>query len=148
MRTNQQAAQFIQARAEGKSFSSIAKTLQVSKQTAINWSKELEEEIATRRAIELEALYEEYRLTKEGRLQRLGSLLERLQREVEERDLSDVPTDKLIALLLKAAEQAEKESTPLSFKDTEEQREEREERLLLKELSRTETVPNFDYYGG
>lgn len=148
MRTNQQTAQFIQARAEGKSFSSIAKALQVSKQTAINWSKELEEEIAAKRAIELEALYEEYRLTREGRLQRLGSLLERLQKEVEERDLSDVPTDKLIALLLKAAEQAEKQAPALSFKDTEEQREEREERLLLKELSRTESIPNFDYYGG
>jgi predicted ArsR family transcriptional regulator len=147
MRNTKQTAQFIQLRAGGRSFDVIAKELQVSKQTAINWSKELEEEIATRRAVELEALYEEYKLTKEGRLQRIGSLLNRLQAEVERRDLSEVPTEKLIALFLKTAEQAEKEAPALSFKDSEEQQEEREERLLLKQLSSTESVPELDYYG-
>jgi|AntRauTorckE5430_2_1112549.scaffolds.fasta_scaffold24807_2 predicted ArsR family transcriptional regulator len=146
MRTTKQTAQFIQLRAGGRSFDAIAKELQVSKQTAINWSKELEEEIATKRAVELEALYEEYNLTKEGRLQRLGSLLNRLQAEVESRDLSEVPTEKLIALLLKTSEQAEKEALSLSFKDSEEQSEEREERLLLKQLSSTKNVPELDYY--
>jgi predicted ArsR family transcriptional regulator len=147
MRNTEQTAQFIQLRAGGLSFDAIAKKLQVSKQTAINWSKELEEEIATRRAVELEALYEEYKLTKEGRLQRLGSLLNRLQTEVESRDFKEVPTEKLIALYLKTAEQAEKEALELSFKDSEEQQEEQEERLLLKQLSSTKNVPELDYYG-
>jgi transposase len=146
MKSTEQAANFIQLRAEGRSFNAIAKELQVSKQTAINWSKELEEEIATRRAVELEALYEKHNLTKEGRLQRLGSLLKRLQTEVEKRDLSEVPTEKLIALLLKTAEQAEKETLKLSFKDSEEQEEEQEERLLLKQLSSTKNIPELDYY--
>lgn len=147
MRTTKQTAQFIQLRAGGRSFFSIAKELQVSKQTVINWSKELEEEIATRRAVELEALLEEYNLTKQGRLRSLGSLLNRLQAEVENRDLSEVPTEKLIALFLKTGEQAEKEAPALFFKDSEEQEEEKEERLLLKQLSSTESVPELDYYG-
>lgn len=146
MRDTKQTAEFIQLRAEGRSFNAIAKELQVSKQTAINWSKELEEEIVTRRAVELEALLEEYNLTKQGRLRSLGSLLSRLQSEVDSRDLSEVPTEKLIALLLKTMEQAEKEAPALSFKDSEEQEEDREERLLLKELSSTDSVPNLYQY--
>jgi DNA-binding XRE family transcriptional regulator len=147
MRTVEQTAQFIQLRAKGKSFSSIAKALQVSKQTAINWSKELEEEVATRRAVELEALLEEYSLTKEGRLKKLGTLLSKLQKEVESRDLTEIPTEKLITLYLKTLEQSEKEKPELSFKDSEEQEEEREERLLLKELSSTQNVPELYRYG-
>ena len=49
---------FIELRAKGWSFDKIAKELGKAKQTLIDWSKELQDEIANRKALELEALYE------------------------------------------------------------------------------------------
>jgi orotate phosphoribosyltransferase-like protein len=48
--------QFVELRARGWSFDRIAKELKVSKQTLINWSRELVLEISNRRAIERESL--------------------------------------------------------------------------------------------
>ena len=48
--------EFIELRAKGWSFDKIAKKLGKAKQTLIDWSKELQDEIANRKAIELEAL--------------------------------------------------------------------------------------------
>ena len=51
--------------------------------------------------MELEALQEEFFLLKEGRIRLLGEQLQRLRQELANRDLSSVPTDKLMELLLK-----------------------------------------------
>jgi len=49
--------QFIELRAKGLSYQKISRRLKVSKSTLANWSTELEGEIASLRAMELEALY-------------------------------------------------------------------------------------------
>ena len=92
---------FIQLRAQNWSFDKIAQELGKAKQTLIDWSKELQDEIANLKAVELEGLYEKYYLLKEARLQTFGEMLTKIKTEVEQRDLSDVPTDKLLELLLK-----------------------------------------------
>jgi ABC-type phosphate transport system auxiliary subunit len=94
-------AAFIEARAKGLSYTTIAADLRVSKSTLANWSQELEAEIASLKAMELEALYEQFYLLKEGRLRLLGEQLERIKVEAISRDLSEVSTDKLLDLLLK-----------------------------------------------
>ena len=48
---------FIDLRSKGWSFDKIAKELGKAKQTLIDWSKELQDEIANSKALELEALY-------------------------------------------------------------------------------------------
>lgn len=109
--------EFIQLRAKGYSFSKIAKKLKVSKTTLANWNQELEQEIASAKAMELEALFESFYLLKEGRVKLLGGLVKKLQKEAESRDLSDLPTDKLLDLLLKyqaALKEEYVESRPLS----------------------------------
>lgn len=109
--------EFIQLRAKGYSFSKIAKRLKVSKSTLANWNQELEQEIASAKAMELEALFESFYLLKEGRIKLLGGLVKKLQKEAESRDLSDLPTDKLLDLLLKyqaALKEEYVESRPLS----------------------------------
>ena len=93
--------QFIELRAKGWSLDKIAKELGKAKQTLIDWSKQLQDEIANRKALELEALYETYYLQRESRLQTFGAMLTKIKEEVGRRDLSDVPTDKLLELLLK-----------------------------------------------
>ena len=71
---------FIELRAKGWSFDKIAKEIGKAKQTLIDWSKELQDEIANRKALELEALYESYYLMRENRLQTLELCLLRLKK--------------------------------------------------------------------
>lgn len=126
-------------RAQGYSFDKIAKELGRAKQTLIDWSKELQEEIANLKALELEALYEKYYLLKETRLQTFGEMLQKIKKEVDKRNLSDVPTDKLLDLYLKYNSQAKEEIVEPHFKSSGEIDEERTERELLEGLTTSQT---------
>lgn len=127
---------FIELRAKGWSFDKIAKELNKAKQTLIDWSKELEEEIANLKALELEALYEKHFLLKEHRIKNFATTLKRLQEELISRDLSDVPTDKLLDLYLKYNNQIDSEITEPIFKSTQELEEDRESREFLDNLTK------------
>lgn len=106
---NELKARFIEMRATGLSIRAIARDLQLSPQTLSNWQVELEEEIARLKAIELEALYEEYHLLKTHRLRKLGAQLGILESEISKRDLSDVSTEKLLELQIKYFDELRKE---------------------------------------
>jgi len=126
---------FIELRAKGWSFDKIAKELGKAKQTLIDWSKELEDEIANLKALELEALYEKHYLLKENRIETFGVLLRKLKDEVMSRDLSDVPTDKLLDLLLKYENQLKDEIITPIYKTSEEIKEDELDKELLNELT-------------
>jgi transcriptional regulator len=132
---------FIELRAKGWSFDKIAKELGKAKQTLIDWSKELQDEIANRKALELEALYETYYLQRENRLQTFGAMLAKIKAEVEKRDLSDVPTDKLLELLLKYNTKVKEEIVEPMYKSSQEIKQERQDRELLEELTTLQTDP-------
>ena len=102
-------AQFIELRAKGLSYQKIAKRLKVSKSTLANWSAELEGEIASLRAMELEALYERYYLTKEARIKLLGDQLRAIQAELKTRSLDQVSTEKLLEMELKMLQTIQEE---------------------------------------
>lgn len=125
---------FIELRAQGWSFDKIAKELGKAKQTLIDWSKELQNEVANRKALELEAIYESYYLLKEHRLKSFGALLLKLQTEVEQRTLRDLPTDKLLELYLKYNKELKEELIELTYKSSQEIAEERETQKLFSEL--------------
>lgn len=110
--------QFIQLRAQGVSYSNISKEIGKSKQTLIDWGKELEEEIRNLKAIELEAIYEKYFLLKEARLQSFGIITQRIRKEIESRDLSDIPTDKLLEMFLKYNSVIKQETTEPIFNNS------------------------------
>jgi IS30 family transposase len=133
---------FIELRAKSWSFDKIAKELGKAKQTLIDWSKELQDEIANRKALELEALYESYYLLKENRLQTFGAMLSKIKKEIENRDFSDVPTEKLLELLLKYNSLVKEEIIEPNFKSSEEMREEKQDRELLEELSTLQIEPS------
>jgi DNA-binding XRE family transcriptional regulator len=132
---------FIELRAKGMSFDKIAKEIGKAKQTLIDWSKELQDEIANRKALELEALYEKYYLLKENRLQTFGDMLTKIKKEIEQRDLSDVPTDKLLDLLLKYENQVKDEVVEPTYKSSKEIEEERLDKKLLEELTNLQSKP-------
>ncbi len=126
---------FIELRAKGWSFDKIAKELGKAKQTLIDWSKELQDEIANLKALELEALYEKHYLLKENRIETFGVLLRKLKDEIMSRDLSDVPTDKLLDLLLKYENQLKDEIITPIYKTSEEIKEAELDKELLNELT-------------
>lgn len=132
---------FIELRAKGWSFDKIAKELGKSKQTLIDWSKELQDEIANRKALELELIYESYYLMRENRLQTFGAMLTKIKEEVSSRNLSDVPTDKLLELLLKYNSQIKEEIVEPTYKSSEEIKKERLDRELLEELTTIQSTP-------
>jgi len=93
--------EFVELRAKGHSYAKIARRLKLAKSTLANWGAELEAEIARYKAIELEALLEQYYLQKEGRIRLLGEQVKALAAEIKRRDLSQVGVDRLLELLLK-----------------------------------------------
>lgn len=141
METTELKERFIELRAKGWSFDKIAKELGKAKQTLIDWSKELQDEIANRKALELEALYEKYYLLKESRVETFGKLLKKLKDEVMSRNLSDVPTDKLLELLLKYESQLRDEVVEPRFKTSTEIKEDKLDRELLDELTALQSEP-------
>jgi hypothetical protein len=66
--------------------------------TAANWQAGLEEEIASAKAIELEALYERAYLAKEQRIRMLARELRAIRAEIMSRGPEDVPTRDLLKL--------------------------------------------------
>jgi len=126
---------FIELRAKGYSFDKIAKELGKAKQTLLDWSKDLDLEIAQAKALELETLYESYSLYKEARIKTLGEILLKLKSEIDQRDLTDLPTDKLLDLFLKYEGVVKDTLVEPVFKSTSELEEERAERSLLEEMS-------------
>lgn len=137
---------FIEMRAAGYSFDKIAKELGKSKQTLIDWSKELQEEIANLKALELDTLYEKYFLLKENRLQSFGEVLVRLKDELATRNLSDIPTDKLLELFVKYNALAKDEIVEPMFRSSKEITEAQEERRLLEMLTAPETDNRLKLY--
>jgi transcriptional regulator len=126
---------FVELRAKGWSFDKIAKELGKAKQTLIDWSKDLQDEIANRKALELEALYETYYLLKEAKIKKYGSILSKITNELESRDFKSVPTGRLLELYLLYFERLSQEVIEPTFKSSKEITEEIEDRKLLEELT-------------
>jgi len=126
---------FIELRAKGYSYDKIAKELGKAKQTLIDWGTELQEEIANLKAMELEELYGKYYLLKENRLQTFGELLEKIKKEVTTRNLSEVPTGKLLELLLKYEERINEEMIEPEYMNSSKIQSEKQTRELLESFS-------------
>ena len=94
-------SQFIELRAKGWSYLKIARKLKVSKNTLASWGNELDGDIASLRAVEMEALHEKYFMTKEARIQLLGEQLKEIKAELKRRGLEAVSTEKLLEMELK-----------------------------------------------
>ena len=101
--------EFVELRATGLSLAKIAERLSVSKTTLIAWEKELSNEIAEARFLEMQALLETYKACKAERVKFLGKMYQRLTEELAKRDLSEVDSVKLLEMLLKVEQRLETE---------------------------------------
>jgi transcriptional regulator with XRE-family HTH domain len=101
--------EFVELRASGLSLAKIAERLSVSKTTLIAWEKELSNEIAEARFLEMQSLLETYKACKAERVKFLGKMYQRLTEELAQRDLSEVDSVKLLEMLLKVEQRLETE---------------------------------------
>ncbi|MCU0598701.1 MAG: hypothetical protein MUE70_05500 [Desulfobacterales bacterium] len=110
---------FLELRAAGKSFDSIASELKTSKQTLIAWAKDLQTEISNLKAIELEKLQELYFMTKAERIKLFGEKLKSIKEELEKRNFADLSTERLLDYFVKYSEILKSEVTDPSFRGEE-----------------------------
>ena len=125
----------VELRSLGRSIASIAKEVGVAKQTVVDVCKDMKEEVAALHALQLDELYEKEKIGTEERIRNFSSLLAKIKAELEERSLTDVPTDKLVDMYLKTASALEGAIVEPIFKSTTEQEEEKEERKLLNSIT-------------
>lgn len=92
---------FIELRAAGNSYQTIATELNVSKSTLTRWNKELSADIAQIKQKDLEALYQSYGMAREARIKQLGEIIKKIDKAIDAADLSEVAPEKLLDLKLK-----------------------------------------------
>ena len=136
--------QFIKLRANGLSYDKIIKEMGKAKGTLLKWGRELQEEISTARSIELEAMYEEYGLLREQRIRSHGQILKRVREEIEGRELSEVPTPRLMELYLKQESQVSLDLEKLSFLDNEVMLNDKRRRVSWEDLGDYRWKPKED----
>ena len=102
MRTQAERQKFIQLRAEGLSFDKISRKMRISKQTLLRWSRKYESEIAELKAGRLEELREQYCLSVETKVKMWGKIVNEIMPELAGRRFSNVTSEKLLDMLIKA----------------------------------------------
>lgn len=100
MKATAKKEQFISLRIEGKSFSEIAKALNTPKSNLIEWNKEktIRTAINEGLAIQLNDTVRNLEMNKQASFISLLKIYKKVIQELDKRDLSDVPTDKLVQL--------------------------------------------------
>ena len=106
--------EFVRLRAEGASYAKIAAALHISKSTCTAWERELKEEISELKQEQLNELYASYGMAKEARIRRIGDTLRRIEEALEEKDLHQLPSDKLLDYKLKYSQALRDEFTGLT----------------------------------
>ena len=100
---------FVQARAEGKSYSTITKELGIAKATCASWEHALRLDIEALKRARLEELYTAYNMTREARIKALGAILDSLDKAIADKPLEELPADKLLELRLKYGRELKEE---------------------------------------
>lgn len=100
--------QAIALRAQNNSIRDIAQQTGLSEIEVVDILEEADYKLITLSGIEKEAALRKQGATRSQRLQRLCSLRDKLMEEIEQRGLSDVPTEKLLSLYLKTEEAVER----------------------------------------
>lgn len=127
---------FIELRGQGLPLAQIAAEIKVSKPTLINWEHDFREEIDNVRAMELEAMYDKYYLSVRKKVEFFGDVLNRIQSELETRDLSTISTEKLFAMYAHFYQEAQRALPDITFKDKREVAASKSERLSLNEMQK------------
>ena len=100
MKIEKQILEFVRLRIEGNSFDEIAKELNTAKLTLIEWNKKavVRDSIVEGKAMRINTVVKSFEFDQQNRLKTHLVLSKRINDELAKRDLSDVPTEKLLAM--------------------------------------------------
>ncbi|MBD3224770.1 MAG: hypothetical protein GF313_08580 [Caldithrix sp.] len=90
-----------------KSYPVLADELGVSEDELLEWTDAYMEQIMDRKAREYDAIVEQYGLNPLSQYKYLAALYERLQHELDNRDFSGLPTDKLYNIMMDVMEKTD-----------------------------------------
>jgi transcriptional antiterminator len=109
--------QFIELRAKGYSFQKLSDELGISKPTLIEWSKnsDISRDIQNQRTLLVDDLQERYAITRRHRIALFGEFLDKAKDELNKRDMSDIPTDRLITMVIKLSDTLKADETELEL---------------------------------
>jgi len=126
---NPKQEEFIKLRAEGNSYDSISRQINISKPTLISWSKKFKIDLHNLSEIKRESVREQFAISKLNRLEVLSEQLKKARLQLKERDYSDIPTVQLLNIIIRIEERlANEESDGIIFK------EEYEDSFLFSEM--------------
>ena len=108
MHTPETKQKFVTLRAQGRTFEQLAKELGVAKSTLILWSRELRFDVQNHRAIVLEEIRDRIIGNTQHRLNQLTLKLAKIEGELQQRMLTDVPTAQLYAMAEKVRRDVER----------------------------------------
>lgn len=117
MEDNKTKEKFIELRASGLSYSKIAAQLGLNRSTIQRWARDFACEIDNLKMIELDALQEQFYMSKRKRLEVLGAVIVPLVEELKSRqeDYEDYNFEHLTELIFKYMKMARKETTRIIF---------------------------------
>jgi hypothetical protein len=106
---------FIELRAQGRTYAQLMGELQVSKPTLIAWSRKHQFQIQNLKAIELEALAQQWLASITDRVNALGTQLQRVEAELGKRDPAELTTPQLYSLARQLRRQIEQATGTVQF---------------------------------
>lgn len=100
IKTTQKKLHFVELRAAGGSYRSIAEALNISKDTAMVWNRELADEVKRLQDERIAEILETYKMDKEARIRRLGETIKKMDTAIAKIDYSQIDSAKLLQLRL------------------------------------------------
>ena len=97
-------SEYVRLRQEGQSIQALSDSLYVVESQCILWEQAHKKEIEQTRFLQTEQIFKDKGLTRINRIETMSKILEKINSEIDKRDFSDVPTDKLIMLGVKMSE--------------------------------------------
>jgi hypothetical protein len=115
MKDQETVQKFVELRTQGWTYVRLMAELNVSKPTLINWSRKFQFQIQNLRAIELEALANQWLSSASDRVSRLGQQLQKVEAELAGREVKDLSTAQLYALARHLRRQIQEVAGPTRF---------------------------------
>ncbi len=112
MKDNKIKERFILLRGEGLSFDKIAKMINVSKPTLIEWEKEFNNEIKEIKEIRFSEILEKYNMLKEKRIERIAKELELAWKAYEKMDYKEMNKRELSMVIIRFEKRLKDELEP------------------------------------
>ena len=95
---------YVERRQAGESIQALSDSLYVAESQCILWEQAHKKEIEQSQFLLTEQIFRDKGLTRINRIETMSKILEKINSEIDKRDFSDVPTDKLILLGMKMSE--------------------------------------------